>query len=77
MILSMGAMQSDTPGRWLMEIGRSLFHHFYLKRYTQLRGILAHELAAWRIPVAAARLGDGIEDEKNDLLALITAALPE
>jgi aminoglycoside phosphotransferase (APT) family kinase protein len=77
MLLSMGSVPSDTPGRWLMEIGRNLFHHFYLKRYTQLRDISAREIAAWQIPVMAARLAEGLEDETDDLLARLDRALPE
>jgi len=77
LLLTMGAMQSDTPGRRLLEIGRSLFHHFYLQRYMQLRGVSRQELATWRAPVAAARLGEGLEEEIDDLLAVIDAALPE
>lgn len=76
LLLTMGAMQSGTPGRRLMEIGRSLFHHFYLQRYMQLRGISRQELAAWRAPIAAARLDEGLEEETDDLLAVIDAALP-
>jgi aminoglycoside phosphotransferase (APT) family kinase protein len=77
LLLTMGAMQSDTPGRRLLEIGRSLFHHFYMQRYVQLRGISRQEFAAWRVPIAAARLGEGLEEETEDLLAVIDAALPE
>jgi aminoglycoside phosphotransferase (APT) family kinase protein len=77
LLLTLGAMQSDTPGRWLMEIGRNLFHHFYLERYVHLRGISPQQVAAWRVPVAAARLAEGLEEETDDLLTVITAGLPE
>jgi hypothetical protein len=73
----MGEMQPGTPGRWLMEMGRNLFHHFYLERYMRLRGISSQQIAAWRAPVAAARLGEGLEEETENLLEVIDLALNE
>jgi len=77
LLLTMGAMQSGTPGRWLMEMGRNLFHHFYLERYMRLRSISSQQIAAWRVPVAAARLGEGLEEETDNLLNVIDSALQE
>jgi aminoglycoside phosphotransferase (APT) family kinase protein len=45
----------------------------YLRRYRKRAPALRTELAAWRLPIAAARLAAGIPAEQQQLLALIEA----
>ena len=55
----------------LIEIAKRHFASTYLRRYRRLRRVDDRELAAWRLPVLAARLGEGIADEREALIALI------
>jgi len=54
---------------------KSMFIQSYLRSfirmYMQLTGLKQHELDAWILPVAAARLSEEIPDEREWLLALI------
>lgn len=49
----------------------ALFVLCYLRRYRQLRSAPRAELRAWQLPVAAARLSEGITEEEPHLLALV------
>ncbi len=78
---SLLARLGDPPpgmkGRWLLQLGRGLFHEVYLRRYFQLRPELARaELAAWELPVVAARIAEGIEPEHMKLVAILRRSLP-
>ncbi len=66
-------VSSPAPGRasGLALAGRGLFRRFYLQRYRSHRPAPADELAAWRLPVAAARLSEHIEEEEERLLAIV------
>jgi len=75
LILRMGDVPSFVGGRRLINSLRAWFHSFYLKRYLQLRATSREEIAAWELPMLAVRLGDGIPEEKELLLALIEARL--
>ena len=56
---------------------RYLFYEAYLERYTQMQSISRKAIARWELPVAAARLSEGISnDEKSALLDIINAAFP-
>jgi hypothetical protein len=57
--------------RLLVTVGRKFFHNTYLKHYFELRPENQQQLAAWKYPVTAARLGDGIVEEQEQLLALL------
>jgi hypothetical protein len=46
-----------------------------LRRYFQLRPGSRKLLAAWQVPVAAARLEEGIVEEEEQLVALVRALL--
>ncbi len=70
------AAPSSSAERLLVLFGRRLFHAAYLRRYFQLRPDSRAALSAWMLPVAAARLEDGIPEEQSRLLALIRAAQP-
>jgi aminoglycoside phosphotransferase (APT) family kinase protein len=83
LILRLGQPPPGTPGRRLIEFLRAAFHALYLRRYFQLRpgspvaaDLGQKELAAWQLPVAAARLREEIPTERERLLALVEASLP-
>lgn len=67
----------DTPmqGAWLLRpvVGalRRQFVGAYLARYRELRTLDLTELRAWRLPILAARLAEGIDEERLGLLAAI------
>jgi len=75
LLLQVGAVPPGTPGRWLIEAGRALFHRLYLRRYLQLRRAARTQLEVWRLPIAAARLEEGIPEERAWLLALVRERL--
>jgi hypothetical protein len=58
-------------GRSLIEAGRALWYRFYLRCYCQLRSVSPEQVEAWRLPVLAARLSEGIPAEVGRLLRLI------
>ena len=63
-------------GRWLVNWTRRLFYSTYLKRYLQLRPASREQIAAWQLPVAAARLDENIPpEEETRLLAFVKARL--
>jgi len=64
------------PMRWLLVGLRDLFHRLYLRRYFQLQPGSREELARWLIVNAAARLSEGIPEEKA-LLAYLRAEMPK
>jgi len=50
---------------------RSLFNHTYLKSYAKVRPISRESIELWRLPVATARLNEGIKEEESRLLPII------
>jgi hypothetical protein len=58
---------------WLLSSARALVHRVYIRRYLRLSSASARDLAAWRFPIAVARLGEGIVEESDKLLRLIEA----
>ena len=59
------------PQRGLIALARRRFCTVYLEQYARVSPFDGHEVAAWRLPVLAARLGEGIETERTALLQLI------
>ena len=56
---------------------RHLFYEAYLERYTEMQSISRETVARWELPVAAARLSEGISNsETAEFLKIIEAALP-
>lgn len=47
------------------------FRAVYLRRYRQFRPASRAQITAWQLPVAAARLSEGITEEEPHLLALV------
>ena len=65
------AVPSHVPGRRVIEAGRMLWYQLYLRRYCQLQSVLPKQVEAWLLPVAAARMSEGIPEEEEQLLRLI------
>jgi aminoglycoside phosphotransferase (APT) family kinase protein len=60
--------------RALARVGRSLLVTLYLRSYRRARPLDMSAVKRWEIPMAAARLADGIEEEAPRLLALLERA---
>jgi aminoglycoside phosphotransferase (APT) family kinase protein len=60
--------------RALARVGRSLLVTLYLRSYRRARPLDMGTVRRWEIPVAAARLAEGIEEEVPRLLALLERA---
>jgi aminoglycoside phosphotransferase (APT) family kinase protein len=65
------SVPTHVPGRHLIEAGRTLWYQLYLRRYCQLTSISPKQVEACLLPVAAARLSEGIPEEEQGLLQLI------
>jgi len=74
LLLQVGEPPSSQTNKWLLAPARVLVRRAYIRRCLRLRPASKVELAAWRFPIAVARLGEGIAEEKNKLLQLIEAA---
>ncbi|MDQ7793609.1 MAG: aminoglycoside phosphotransferase family protein [bacterium] len=48
-----------------------LFLRTYLRRYAELQSLPLSQLRAWRLPLAAARLAEGVRSEEKHLAALV------
>jgi Ser/Thr protein kinase RdoA (MazF antagonist) len=57
--------------RALALVGRNLLVALYLRSYRRVRPLDMRAVKRWEIPVAAARLSEGIEEEVPRLLALL------
>ncbi len=56
---------------------RHRFYEAYIEHYTRMQSISRKMIARWELPVAAARLSEGISnDEKSELLDIIKTAFP-
>ena len=61
--------------RAFISIARRRFSSVYLRHYRRLRRLDQSELAAWRLPILAARLGEEIGAERPAVEALIRGEL--
>jgi len=75
LLLRLGAPPAGRASRLLLA-ARRWFHHLYLRRYLELRPASRQELAAWQLPVAAARLSERIPEEQAEVLAIVERCLP-
>jgi len=77
LLLKLGELPRGTPltARIIAQFGRNLFHRQYLKRYFQLSPNHFEQLAQWQLPIAAARMYDGIEEEQNQLREIVSKLL--
>ncbi len=55
-------------------VGRNLLVALYLRSYRKMRPLDMRAVKRWEIPIAAARLSEGIEEEAPRLLALLERA---
>jgi len=60
--------------RLMALIGRNLLVTLYLRSYRRARALDMDAVKRWEIPIAAARLAEGIEEEVPRLLALLERA---
>jgi aminoglycoside phosphotransferase (APT) family kinase protein len=63
------------PRRWLISGLRRAYAARYLHAYHRLRRLDPLAVRGWRLPILVARLGEGIEEEREPLLAVINAEL--
>ena len=75
LLMQHAALPPHMPGRRLIQAGRRLWYALYLRHYSRLRSLLPREVEAWMLPIAAARLSEGIAEEKGQLLALVWKSL--
>lgn len=75
LLLQLGEPPEGTRGRWLINRLRRRFLRTYLNRYHGIRPLPPEEFKAWGLPVAAARLADGIPQERRKLVAMVRATL--
>ena len=77
LLLRLGTLPAHLSEAERQEItkGRQLLHETYLERYLQLREVSLEALKQWEIPVAAARLSEGITRENEALLAIVRSGL--
>ena len=68
-------VKAGIPERWIIPPMRALFHSVYLRRYLQIRPGSREQIAAWLLPVMAARLAESVPGEEERFLALIEAKL--
>ena len=76
LLLSIGAPLPGMPApqRHVIRLGRRAFHDLYLRRYLRLSTASARDVAAWRLPVAAARLAEDIDEERDAVLTAVERA---
>lgn len=77
LLLSHGGVPTYLPAvqRTLIGLVRRRFYGTYLRHYRRLRRPSQREVDAWRLPVLVARLGEGIEEERAAILALVRREL--
>lgn len=74
LLLSLGSMPEGIPAvqRGTIQFLRNRLMKAYLRHYLKLSGITKADVDRWQLPVAAARLAEGIpETEKQALVQLI------
>lgn len=75
LLLTAAKLPPTMPGRRLIETIRHLVHRTYLRRYFQLHPEQQEDFTAWRLVVAAARLAEGIPEERPRLGAILRSGL--
>jgi aminoglycoside phosphotransferase (APT) family kinase protein len=74
LLLQVGEPPSSPMHRWLLSSARALVRRMYVRRYLRLYPASVRDLRVWRFPIAVARLGEGIVEERDKLLRLIVAS---
>jgi aminoglycoside phosphotransferase (APT) family kinase protein len=75
LLLTVGPKAAGKQVSPLIRLFVSLYHDAYLKRYKALRVDAANELQRWMPVIAAARLNEKIEPEREALLQMIKETL--
>ena len=70
-ITTTGILPPNTESRNLMLLGRWLFSRLYLNHYFRLSRYSRKDMEAWIMPIAAARLSEGIPEETDALLKIV------
>ncbi len=75
LLLGLADLPPGTPAgiRLLIGVFRKLFNTIYLRRYFQLRPEARQAFDPWQLPIVAARIEDGIEQEQEKLIGLVQA----
>jgi aminoglycoside phosphotransferase (APT) family kinase protein len=71
LMFRMGEVLPGTPRRRLIMLMRGILHDAYMGRYLQLSGQKRQAVDDWELPIAVARMQDGIASEMNGLHELI------
>jgi hypothetical protein len=72
LLMRMGSVYSKSAfQRGILRGIIALLLALYVRRYRQLRPFMPEEIAAWQLPVTAARLCEGVTPEEPRLLALV------
>ena len=76
LMFRLGELPPGSPAvmRMLETFARKIMASAYLRAYRRQRAVEPAEVARWEIPVTAARLADGIEEETPRLLAMLEEA---
>ncbi len=75
LLLRLAPLPQFMAGRWLIDMFRDWFHSAYLKQYLEFRSVSREQIAAWELPLVAARLSTNIPEERDMLLAFIDEGL--
>ena len=73
LMFRLGELPPGSPAvmRMLATFARKIMASAYLRAYRRQRAVEPAAVRRWDIPVAAARLGDGIEEETPSLISLL------
>ncbi len=77
LLLGVGSLPPGTGllRGWFIQSFRRIFRVLYLRRYFQLWPYAQAQMKAWLLPVAAARLAEGIPGEVTQLVRLVESSL--
>jgi uncharacterized protein (TIGR02172 family) len=76
LLLRMGAPTPGTKMQWLIKLIRRWFYLMFIKHYRELRPYSEQDMAAWRVPIVAARLFfESIPEERRDLMMFLESHL--
>jgi aminoglycoside phosphotransferase (APT) family kinase protein len=68
LLLQMGALPGPRMSQWLLASARAIVYRAYLRRYLRRGAVQPTDLARWQLPIVMARLGEGIPEERGNLL---------
>ncbi len=75
LLMAMSPLSDGAPLRLVLRLGRDQFHGAYIRHYFRHCPDDRRDLNAWRVVNAAARLDEGVAEERA-LLAYVQARLP-